>query len=63
MSYAKVLKKAQCEGVETTIRKRRLLLAGAIQETQNERLIRRVMFETLAGGENPGPRRPEKNWA
>ena len=28
----------------------------------NERLIRRVMFGTMAGGENPGPRRPEKNW-
>ena len=28
MSYAKALKKAQCESVETTIRKRRLLFAG-----------------------------------
>ena len=24
---------------------------------------RRVMFGTMAGGENPGPGRPEKNWA
>ena len=30
MSYAKALKKAQCESVETTIRKRRLLFAGAV---------------------------------
>ena len=62
MSYAKGLKKAQCESVETTIRKRRLLFAGAVQRTTNERLTHRVMFGTLAGGENPGPGRPEKNW-
>ena len=53
MSYAKALKKAQCESVETTIRKRRLLFAGAVQRTHNERLTRRVMFGTMAGGENP----------
>ena len=34
MSYAKALKKAQCESVETTIRKRRLLLARAAILTQ-----------------------------
>ena len=62
MSYVKALKKAQCESVETTIRKRRLF-AGAVQRTTNERLTHRVMFGTLAGGENPGPGRPEKNWA
>ena len=44
MSYAKALKKAQRESVETTIRKRRLLFAGAVQRTHNERLTRRVMF-------------------
>ena len=63
MSYAKARKKAQRESVETTIRKRRLLFAGAVQRTHNERLTRRLMFETMAGGENPGPGRPEKNWA
>ena len=63
MSYAKDLKKAQCESVETTIRKRRLLFAGAVQRTANERMTHRVMFETLPGGENPGPGRPENNWA
>ena len=63
MSYAKALKKAQCESVETTIRNRRLLFAGAVQRTHNERLTRRVMFGTMAGGENPGPGRPEKKWA
>ena len=63
MSYAKALKEGQCQNVETTIRKRRPLLAGAVQRTTNERLARRVMFVTIAGGENPGPGRPEKNWA
>ena len=61
MSYAKALKKAQCESVETTIRKRRLLFAGVVPRTHNERLTRRVMFGTMADGENPGPDRPEKN--
>ena len=55
--------KAQCESVETTIRKRRLRFAGAVQRTHNGRLTRRVMFGTMAGGENPRPGRPEKNWA
>ena len=52
MSYAKALKKAQCESFEMTIRKRRLLFAGGIQRTHNERLTRRVMFGTMAAGEN-----------
>ena len=56
MSYAKV----QCESVETTIRKRRLLFAGTLQRTNNERLTRRVLFGTMAGGENPRPGRPER---
>ena len=55
MSYAKILKKAQCESVETTIRKRRLLFAGGVQRTNNEWLTDRVMFGTMAS------RRPEKN--
>ena len=63
MSYAKAPKEAQCESVETTTRKRRLLFAGAVQRTTNDRLIHRVMFRTMSGGENPGPGRPEKNWA
>ena len=53
MSYSKALKKAQCESVETTMRKRRLLFAGAVQRTHNERLTRRVVFRTMAGGEIP----------
>ena len=53
---------AQCKRVEMAIRKRRLLFAGAVQGTHNERLTRRMMFGTMAGGENPGPGRREKNW-
>ena len=63
MSYTEALKKAQCESVETTICKRRLLFAGAVQRTTNERPTPRLMFRTIAGGENPGPGRPENNWA
>ena len=44
--------KAQYERVETTIRKRRLLSAGTVQRTHNERPTRRVMFGTMAGAEN-----------
>ena len=53
--------KRQGESVETITRKRRLLFAGVVQRTHNERLTRRVTLGTMAGGENPGPRRPEKN--
>ena len=63
MSYAKALKKAQCENVETTIPKRRLLFAGVEQRTHDERLTRRGMFGATVGGENPAPGRQEKNWA
>ena len=56
-SYAKALKKAQCESIETTIRKRRLLFAGCVQRTHNERLTRRVMFGTMAGGYGNRPTR------
>ena len=63
MSYAKALKKAQYESVKTTIGKRRLLFERAVQRAHDERLTRRVVFGAMAGGENPGPGRPEKNWA
>ena len=61
--YAKALTKAQSESVKTIILKRRLLFAGAVQRTQTARLTRRVTSGTMAGGENPGPGRPEKTWA
>ena len=63
MSNAKGHTKARCEGVETTILKRRLLFAGGVQRTHNGRLTRRVMIGTMAGGENPGPGRRGNNRA
>ena len=63
MSYAKAIKKAQRETVNTTIRKRRPLFAKAVQRTTNERLTRRVIFRTMVGGEKSGPDRPENNRA
>ena len=63
MSYAKALKRAQCEGGKATIRKRRLLFSGAVQRAKPELLTRRMMFGTMAGGENLGPGRPRKSWA
>ena len=62
MSYAKALKKAQCESVETTVRKRRLIFAGAVERTTNERLTHRVMWDVAWWGE-PGTRPTRKNWA
>ena len=58
MAYDKALKKAQRESVDTAICKRRLLFAGTVQRTTNE--LRRVMFGTMADGENLGPGRPEE---
>ena len=64
MSYTKALKKTHCKkSVETTIRERRLLFAGGVQLTSNERLTRRVMLGAMADGENPGPDPPENNCA
>ena len=63
MSYAKVFKKAQCESVEITIRRWRILFAEGVQRTHNGRLSHRVMFGAMAGGVNPGPGRLERTGA
>ena len=63
MSYAKALKTAQCESVETIIRKRHLFFAEAVPRTSNEPLTHRVMFGTMVGWAYPGRGRPEKKWA
>ena len=62
ISYAKALKKAHCESVETTIRKLRLVFAGAVQRGKPEQLTWGAMFGTMADGENPGPSWPGKTW-
>ena len=63
MSYAKAIKKAQCDGVGTTIRQRRLLFEGGLLRTSNERLTNRVVFGTMAGGVKSGRGRAQNNWA
>ncbi|CAN0377621.1 unnamed protein product, partial [Laminaria digitata] len=39
-----------CENVETTVRKRRILFAGFVARTGDERLPRRVMYGEVEGG-------------
>ena len=51
MSYSKTLKTPQFESVDMTLRKHYLLFAGALQRANPERLSRRVIFGTMAGGE------------
>ena len=48
----------------TTIRKRRLFFAGPLARQHEGRLLisQRVMFATMAGGENPGPGGKPKTW-
>ena len=55
LSYAKALKIARCKSIGTTIRKRRQIFAGAVALQSKERLPSRVVFGTMAGGENPKP--------
>ena len=62
MTYAKALKKTQCESVRTTIRKLWLLFAGGVQWTNDERLTHRVVFGTMAGAEKPRSGRAGSNW-
>ena len=63
MSYVKILKKAQCESIETTIRKRRLFFAGAVQRTSNEGLTHRVDVRDDGWWGEPGTRPTRKELA
>ena len=62
LSYAQALKRTGSESVEATVRRRRLLFAGAIARQPDHRLPKRLLFGRLAGGENPGVGRPEQDW-
>ena len=62
LSYAQALKKTGCQSVETTIRQRRLLFAGAMARQPAGRLPKRPMDGKLVGGGDPGKIRPEQNW-
>ena len=52
LSYAKALKNAQRESVETTIYKRRLFFAEAVMQ----------QLATMSSGENPGQSGKRKSW-
>ena len=62
VSYAKALQKTRCERIETTIRKHRLIFAGAVARQSKGRLPSRVMFATMNGGEGWRPGGQPKNW-
>ena len=62
LSYAKALKMTRFESIETTIRKRLRFFAGALTRQSKEQLPSRVMFGTMASGENPGPGGQFKTW-
>ena len=60
LSYAQALKKTGCQSVETTIRQRRLLFAGAMTRQPAGRLPKRLMDGKIVGREDPGKGRPER---
>ena len=62
LSFAKALKKTRCESIQTTIRKRRLFIAGAVARQTKGRVPRPVMFATMTGGEGRRPGGQPKNW-
>ena len=53
---------ARCESMETTIRKRQPFFARAAARQNKVRLPNRVVFGTMAGGENPIPGGQFKTW-
>ncbi len=55
--------KAGCESIETTVRRRRLLFAGAIQRMPRDRLPKTLMHGVLLGRNGSrGRGRPEGSW-
>ena len=50
LSYANGFLRTDSESVETTVRRRRILFAGFVARTGEERLSRRVMFGEMLGG-------------
>ena len=47
---ADALARTGCENVETTVRKRRTLIAGFVARRDSERLAKRVLFGEVGGG-------------
>ena len=62
LSYRLALQRTGCESIDTTMRKRRLLWAGALIRMDNRRLPKRVMMGTLENPGQRGRRGKEKEW-
>ena len=56
------LQRTQCESIETTVRTRRLLWAGALLRMGDHRLPKRVMSGELENAGKRGPGGKEKEW-
>ena len=62
LSYKDALHRTQCESIETTVRTRRLLWAGALLRMGGHRLPKRVMSGELDNAGKRGPGGKEKEW-
>ena len=51
LSYADAVAKTASESIEAIVRKRRISFSGFLARMEEERLIQRVMFGELVGGE------------
>ena len=60
LSYKDALHRTQCESIETTVRTRRLLWAGALLRIGDHRLPKRVMSGELENAGKRGPGGKEK---
>ena len=61
-SYNRALEITRCEGIETTLRTRRLLWAGTLTRMSDGRLPKRIVFGNLEGAVRRGPGGQEKEW-
>ena len=62
LSYKDALQRSECESIETTVRTRRLLWAGALLRMGDHRLSKRVMSGELENAGKRGPGGKEKEW-
>ena len=63
LSYKDDLQRTECESIETTVRTRRLLWAGALLRMGDTRLPKRVKSGELENAGKRGPGGKEKEWA
>ena len=62
LSYKDALQRTECESIETTVRTRRLLWAGAVFRMGDHRLPKRVMSGELENAGKRGPGGKGKEW-